>query len=98
MMEDQFLIEISLADVLKYIGDSQRMLREGEIMFVAKTFCIKLNFLCFSWLGEEVFKGQHIIHAGVKQNRDILVVCLRSSSPDATPHEINVVLDENVNN
>lgn len=67
-------ITISLCDILEYIGDRSRPLKEGE----------------------EVFKAGHIILCGLEVDTNIKSLCLQTSALNSLPHEISIMLSEDV--
>lgn len=94
---DDFENDVSFSNVMEYIGESKRMIKEG----IQSCFNQKFGLFSAIFLGEEVYKAKHIIHCGVKQNKDkqnkdFVVVCLRSSTPSESPHEINLKISDTV--
>lgn len=64
-------INISINEIMCYIGDGKRNLKERE----------------------QVYKAKHIIFAGSlfqSTMTEVVAICLRSSSPGNSPHQINL--------
>lgn len=91
---DDLKPDVSFSNVMDYIGESSRMIREGVSSYLIRIS----NLFNVKFLGEEVYKAKHIIHCGVKQNKDVVAMCLRSSTPNEIPHEIHLIISGTVEN
>lgn len=70
-------IDLSLCEIMEYIGDRSRPLKEGEA----------------------VFKAGHIIMCGLdaSNSEEIKSLCLQTSSLTSQPHEIVIMLNNDIN-